>query len=116
MAASKSTLQALYRANRGILQQKLDLMDVMKTEFGHQAAKDRYQTVCDIVQASIGQHIRHSMDHIELASNMAVQCMNPFDDNAREIHYDLRARGGNDESDMDAAKDRIWRVEQLLQE
>jgi hypothetical protein len=112
---AKSTLQALYKANRGILRQKLDLMDVMRQELGHKAAKDQYQTVCNIVHASMGQHVRHSMDHIELAANMAVQCTQG-DPMVREIHYDLRERGGTDESDMDAAEDRIKRVEQLFQD
>lgn len=117
---ASTTLQALYKANRGILRQKLDLMDVMRTQFGREAARDQYQTVCKIVQASIGQHVRHSMDHMELAANMAIaiqECSDPsLLSDKREIHYDLRERGGSDESDMDAAEDRIIRVEQLLRE
>ncbi|KAL3919196.1 MAG: hypothetical protein SGARI_007267 [Bacillariaceae sp.] len=85
----------------------------MKSEFGHQGAKDRYAEVCNIVGATMGQHVRHSMDHVELAANMAVDCMNPLLDSnkPKEIHYDLRERGGSDEHDMDAAEERILRQE-----
>jgi hypothetical protein len=120
MASSKATIQALYRANLGILKQKLDLMQVMREVFGHETAKLRYTQVCDIVKASVGQHIRHSMDHIELAANMAIYCTDNNTSAAsaqRDIHYDLRERGGLDESDMDEAEDRIRRVQlQLLEQ
>jgi hypothetical protein len=117
MASSKSTIQALYRANLGILKQKLDLMHVMKEVFGHETAKLRYAHVCDIVKASVGQHIRHSMDHIELAANMAISSADNSSSVAsatREIHYDLRERGRMDESDIDKAEDRVRQVEQML--
>lgn len=121
MAGRLTTLQALYRANLGILKQKLDLMEVMREEFGRESAKFQYAQVCDVVHASVGQHFRHSMDHIQLAvaASMAVQrTAGPSlsNDNDREIHYDLRERGGSDESDMDEAEARIRRVEQLLLE
>jgi hypothetical protein len=119
MTFSKPTIQALYRANLGILKQKLDLMHVMTDVFGHETARLRFAQVCDIVKASMGQHIRHSMDHIELAANMAISMTDNNTSTAlakREIHYDLRERGGLDESDMDRAEDRIRRVEQLLLE
>ena len=116
MAAAKTTLEALYKANQGMLRQKLDLMNVMKSELGHQAAKNGYSQVCSIVGATMGQHVRHSMDHIEHAANMAVNSMNPLYDKPKEIHYDLRERGGSDEHDMDAAEERILRVAQLLRD
>jgi hypothetical protein len=117
MSAAKSTLQSLYKANLGILKQKLDLIQVMKEQFGTDVAKVQYAKKCDVVQASIGQHVRHSMDHMELAANMAIQCATSLSTTRGpklEIHYDLRERGGSDEKDMDVAEDRIRRVELLL--
>lgn len=114
MSRGPQTLQALYRANIGILKQKLDLIQVLRDEFGESAAKEQYQQPCPIVRASVGQHVRHSMDHMELAANMAVQKVSAAGN--AEIHYDLRSRGGSDESDMDEAEARIRRVQQLLRE
>jgi hypothetical protein len=116
-AAPKQTLQALYRANLGILNQKLDLIQVMRDVFGESDAKERYAEQCLIVKATMGQHVRHSMDHIELAVTMSVKCIaESTKTNNNEIHYDLRERGGMDESDMDEAEARILRVQKLLQE
>ncbi|KAG7340874.1 hypothetical protein IV203_024417 [Nitzschia inconspicua] len=124
--SSPRTLQALYRANLGILNQKLDLIQILRDEFGDDAAKDCYQQPCRIVGASIGQHVRHSMDHIELAAQMAIQCTTASCNdggrgsssssvNQRQIHYDLRQRGGSDEYDMDDAEGRIRRVCHMIQ-
>jgi hypothetical protein len=93
----------LCRANLGILNQKLLLMDVMRSSFGASQSRELYQQVCPIVRATIGQHIRHSMDHIELATAAA----SPEN---RQIHYDIRSRGGPDEHDIDHAQIRIEQV------
>lgn len=98
-----ASVPMLCRANLGILNQKLFLMDVMRTNFGVSQSRELFQQVCPIVRATIGQHMRHSMDHIELAAAAA----NP---EHRQIHYDIRARGGPDEYDMDHAQIRIERV------
>ncbi|KAG7373595.1 hypothetical protein IV203_034319 [Nitzschia inconspicua] len=122
--SSPRTLQALYRANLGILNQKLDLIQILRDEFGDDAAKDCYQQPCRIVGASIGQHVRHSMDHIELATKMAIQCTKAGCNdggrgdssiNQRQIHYDLRQRGGSDEYDINDAEARIRQVQHLIQ-
>jgi hypothetical protein len=104
MVASTLTasIPLLSRTNVGILNHKLLLMNVMRSTFGLSEAKNLYQQVCPIVHASIGQHIRHSMDHIELAAHAALNTTGTVD-----IHYDLRARGGPDEHDMDMAEMRI---------
>ena len=103
-------LSRLYKANQGLLQQKLGLMQVLANRLGPEQAKEIYRTTCPIVGASMGQHIRHSMDHIE----KAIKATSHPDD--RTIRYDVRERGGTDESDMDAAKQRIERVSKLLQD
>jgi hypothetical protein len=104
-----ATMQALCRANLGILRQKLHLMDVMRTRFGQEQATSLYAQVCPVVQASIGQHVRHSMDHLELAVRIA----NTTGEN--ELHYDLRKRGGDDENDLVGAEKRILGVVNVLQ-
>lgn len=105
----RAIIQALCRANLGILRQKLHLMDVMRTRFGQEQAKSLYAQVCPVVQASIGQHIRHSMDHLELAARIA----NTPGEN--ELHYDLRKRGGDDENDLVEAEKRILGVVNVLE-
>lgn len=52
----------------------------------------------------MGQHMRHSMDHIEPAITAAL------DASILDIHYDLRQRGRADEYDWDAA----WRRLELV--
>lgn len=99
-----ASIPMLCRVNLGILNQKLLLMDVMRSSFGASHSRELYQQVCPIVRATIGQHIRHSMDHIELAAMAAAHPEH------RQIHYDLRARGGADEYNIDEAQVRIERV------
>jgi len=105
---SPSTLQALTRANLAILKQKTNLIQLMKSRFGNNEANYLFSQMCPIVNASVGQHIRHSMDHIDLASRLVVE------DEMNELHYDLRERGGNDEENIDAALGRIERIRQRL--
>lgn len=104
-----SLLSSLCRSNLGILRQKLGLIEALVTKFGAEEAKVVYKTTCPIVQASIGQHVRHSMDHLERAAHAATNA------EEREIHYDVRTRGVADENDMDAAASRILRVEAQLE-
>ena len=109
--ASTTLLQAsipiLARANVGILNHKLLLMKVMRETLGSlDDARKAYQQVCPRVHASMGQHIRHSMDHIELAIQ-AASSSSASTASSLDIHYDLRARGGPDEHDMDMAEQRI---------
>ena len=111
-------LSRLYSANRGLLQQKLGLMEALVTRFGVAKAKDIYQTACPIVGASMGQHIRHSMDHIERAiyaiSHFKEQQQQQQEEHVK-IRYDVRERGGADEHDLMAAQERIQRVSQMLE-
>jgi hypothetical protein len=96
-----------------MLHQKAAFIHLLKTKFGNDA-RHRYQQVCPIVHASVGQHIRHSMDHIELILRMNDDNDDYPNVHNDELHYDLRTRGGNDESDIDAALTRISTVAQLL--
>ena len=123
-STSRSTLQALYRANLGILRQKLGLLDAIKEQFGPTQAQELFKQTCPVVNASIGQHLRHSMDHIEIAAQAAVAkvkvkassspASSAPSHEAVELHYDLRQRGGNDETELDEAEARIKRVQQIL--
>ena len=121
----KASIPILGRANLGLLHHKLLLMNVMRDTFGTLEAKELYQKVCPIVRASIGQHIRHSMDHIELAAQAAESALGhsrihpPPDGSSTgtttiDIHYDVRARGGPDEHDMDMAERRIQQTIETL--
>lgn len=107
-----ASIATLSRANLGILNQKLLLLDVMRRTFGALESRELFQQVCPIVKASIGQHIRHSMDHMELAAMHAADM--DATDHVHEIHYDLRRRGGPDEYDIDQAQLRIERTAELF--
>ena len=104
-------ISSLCRANLGILNQKLNLISALVSRHGEVGAKEMYKSVCPMVQASIGMHIRHSMDHMELA---VLAAGNPEENT--ELHYDLRVRGGTLESDMDMAKKRILDVSDFLKD
>jgi hypothetical protein len=100
-------LVSLCRANQGILKQKMGLMEALLRHHGPAIAHSIYQTTCPIVKASIGQHIRHSMDHMEHAVRAALYPQH-------ELHYDRRERGGADENHWDAAYDRLRKIASLI--
>lgn len=111
VAAGKSARRmALIEANLGVLRQKLDLTTVLKRTWG-QEANARWGQICPVVGASVGQHFRHSTDHMELVVK-TIQKENKYTRN--EIHYDVRVRGGPDETDIDAAEERILRMKRAL--
>lgn len=101
-------------------------MEALTNKHGNIQAKEYYKMICPLVQASIGQHIRHCMDHIELAVNLIPPPLPTTKEEKDkepsssliipEVHYDLRQRGGPDEYDMDEAEQRIQRVSTLLQQ
>ena len=110
-----STLRrALYQTNLGILQHKGAVIDSLIRRFGPELAKEWYKSPCHIVRASIGQHIRHSMDHMELTILSATNAATVTEDNAN-LHYDYRVRGGTLEHDMMEAQKRIVNLSQQLQ-
>lgn len=113
-----SLLQTLCRANKALLGQKLALMDAILAKHGTAEAPAVYRKICPIVGASIGQHFRHSMDHVELAvlvgSEMASPSSSEQQSKPPEIHYDLRVRGGTLEHDMHEARKRIVSVADVL--
>jgi len=98
-------LQSLCRANQGILEQKLGLMKVLVSRHNPERAHQLYQTVCPVVKATMGQHMRHSMDHIEYAVNAD-----------QKIHYDLRERDTPDEWDWALMEARIQKIQRQLEE
>ncbi|KAL3940652.1 MAG: hypothetical protein SGBAC_004859 [Bacillariaceae sp.] len=111
--ASSTAIRALHGATLAMLQQKASFIHLLKNRYGVGQSKELFQQVCPIVGASVGQHIRHSMDHMELAIRTAGEYPNINNDN---LHYDLRTRGGNDENDIDAAFQRIDSLSDFLLE
>jgi hypothetical protein len=124
---SSTNLSKVCSANLSILRQKVALMDALVSRHRtQQKADEAFRAVCPLVGASIGMHLRHSMDHIERATIAAERAITAaygatLDKNNNnsvhqrvEIHYDLRIRGGKDETDIDEARDRITRVSNLL--
>jgi hypothetical protein len=108
-----NTLQALCSSNRSLLRQKLGLIHSLVEKLGKEQAKAVYKEPCKVVKASIGQHIRHSLDHID----RAVTAVSDTSNNKAKvvIHYDTRQRGGPDEWDVEAAIERIGRIDKAVQ-
>jgi hypothetical protein len=108
-----ASLQRLSNINISILSQKLDLIARLIATHGDLKALELYKSTCPMVGASIGQHIRHSMDHMELVALIAT---NPIHETKSpiELHYDLRIRGGTAEHDMNQAKNRILQVKDVF--
>ncbi len=127
LSMSSTNLSKLCNANLSILRQKVALLDALvNRHMTPQKAEEAFRSVCPLVGASIGMHLRHSMDHIERATIAAERAITasystPLDKKKKnsvnqriDIHYDLRIRGGKDETDLDEARDRITRVSTLL--
>ena len=66
-------MNSLLNANKAILSQKRSLLRslLVKNEQELTKATEMFTRPCPIVQASVGQHYRHSMDHLELAALLA---------------------------------------------
>ena len=101
MTSTNNILQPLIRSNIALLSQKIGLLDVLVSKNNNNLllATKQFAKVCPYVNASIGQHYRHSLDHIELAALVAQQqqslAIDCDDSNIEpELHYDLRVRGG----------------------
>ena len=93
-------------------------MTALRKTLGPKQANMSFAEKCPVVGASVGQHFRHSTDHMERVANNieAEKEENDVDNLSNEIHYDIRVRGGSDEKDMDAAEERVRRVMKLLEE
>jgi hypothetical protein len=86
-------------------------MDTLISKYGATEAHQLYKSTCPLVKATVGQHIRHSMDHMELAILLA----KTYDrETAPHLHYDLRIRGGTVDHDMGEARKRILNVDEVL--
>lgn len=113
----------LCRCNKRILEQKIALMDVLTDKYGAENANKVYYGSCPIVgNATIGQHYRHSLDHIQRAVDTAIMQYDIIHKNERgnkslilNIDYDTRVRGSSDEHDWTAAFKRIQNIQNLLE-
>lgn len=99
----------MIRSNVALLMQKIALLDLLVARYGGSKASDKFSTVCPLVGASIGQHYRHSMDHVELAALVASSAGNNSASSpiAGELHYDLRVRGGTLERELGLSRKRL---------
>lgn len=113
-SSKKLLLPSLIKANNAILQQKLTLLDILNTKHGFEQTTRLFTKTCPILQASIGQHYRHSMDHIELAALTASSTLHNENTNDLTapiiLRYDLRVRGGTLEKDVTETRKRICSV------
>ena len=110
--AAPAILRPVIASNIALLSQKVALMDLLVNNGGRDKALFQFQTSCKYCGgATMGQHYRHSLDHIELAalvaSNANQLCALK---KVGELHYDLRVRGGTLERDFDMSRQRILDV------
>mmetsp|Transcript_19672 Transcript_19672/g.46507 ORF Transcript_19672/g.46507 Transcript_19672/m.46507 type:complete len:229 (+) Transcript_19672:111-797(+) len=124
MTSAVTLLRSLCRSNGALLRQKVGLLDALTARHGPDglaAATEVFTKPCPIVGSSIGQHLRHSMDHMELAALVAeARLRSAYDapadaEEPAQIHYDLRVRGGTLETDMAESRKRIVAVENVLE-
>ena len=107
------TMRSLIKSNIAILSQKIALLDLLVTKHGAIEASNAFQKKCPIVGASIGQHYRHSMDHVELIALVASSARDASTPQG-ELHYDLRVRGGTLEKDLAASRKRLSDVAEVF--
>jgi hypothetical protein len=128
----RALLGDLCWTNRSILRQKVALMESIASFYaGNSSSSSQqqeamtmellYRRKCPVVGASIGQHFRHSLDHIEravAAAAAAIIIIGPGSINNGgpevTIHYDIRSRDTPDETDWYAAKTRIAAIDDKL--
>ena len=105
--SSNKILDALCRTSRSILAQKKGLIQALcKQTTTNACANETWTRACAVVGgASLGQHIRHSLDHMEKAVGGHVV-----------LNYDTRDRETDDEVQVAAALDRIEKIDKLLQD
>jgi hypothetical protein len=125
-APQLASLRSLCGINLSILSQKLGLMDALVSKYGHNQALEQYKSTCPLVGATIGQHVRHSMDHMELAVVLAATYNSSSSlpqggqhhpsPAVAQLHYDLRVRGGTLEHDMVEAQKRIVDLRGVLRD
>jgi len=120
-ARSSTMIGPLIRCNQAILNQKLSLLSKLESKHGFEKlAHSLFTLKCPIVKASIGQHYRHSMDHMELAILVATTRNEMINQNLQmspcTIQYDQRVRGGPLENDVNEAKKRIHSLLNILEE
>ena len=101
MSVSNHLKVALCRGNIAVLDQKLKLLMNLDSVF-HEASNYAFTSSCPIIGASIGQHFRHSLDHMELPAMALVN-----NDQPQFLHYDLRTRGGSSERNINESRSRI---------
>lgn len=115
---ANNILQPLIKSNVALLSQKIGLLDLLVARHhgSINVASEQFSKVCPLVGSSIGQHYRHSMDHIELAALVASSVVKDSSSQvAAELHYDLRVRGGTLEKDLELSRQRIVNVVDVLQ-
>ena len=104
-------MRALIKSNLAILSQKIALLDLLVGKHGASQASEAFQQTCPIVGATIGQHYRHSMDHVELAALVASSVQgSSAQQQIGDLHYDLRVRGGTLEKDLVESRKRLCDV------
>ena len=126
MTTANNLFASLIQCNRAILSQKYNLLNILNSKVSKESKNVNllFNKMCPIVKATIGQHTRHSLDHIELATSVAISTckkknlLGNSQLNLKKnvtIHYDERIRGAIHERDIFEAQHRILMVDNALE-
>ena len=88
----------------GVVHQKIKVLE---------AVKEGYTAVCPMVGASIGQHMRHSLDHWTRVAE-AVDTIVAGIETVPLLRYDVRDRGTGAETDPIIAKEEVLRARDVI--
>jgi len=120
--SSIKTLTSLFEASVHLLSHKSLLLNLLKEKHGITMSNIFFTKICPIVGASIGQHLRHVIEHMELALNMVGSMKPPVDsitlmDQSRSLDliYDRRERGEISEKNINMMEQRIFKFSIKLQ-
>jgi hypothetical protein len=84
-------LKALSRANSELLTHQIELLDALLERKHAGGANKVFTTKCPIADTTVGQQLRHSLDHLE---RVALDGLRTVRDNEKpsDLHYDVRDR------------------------
>lgn len=88
---SECRLKALSRANSDLLSHQIELLDTLLEHKHAGGANKVFTTKCPIADTTVGQQVRHSLDHLERVALDGLRIVRDNETPA-DLHYDVRDR------------------------
>ena len=111
--AHATKLTSLCKAASAVLGQQIGVIDALLNRVHAAKAQEVYRAVCPVVGSSMGQHFRHSLDHMECVGLDGLHAVRDAD-KLVDLFYDRRLRGTPIENDIFEARDRMLFVQDTL--